>query len=188
MIQAGLIALIVAVIFGMGTVMGKKWEKSTWQPVYFDLAKQMTKLQTDLNLKNEVSKTETAKLGTELVIVSKESEIDYITMQAEVDRRVNDYLDKLALAGLQPLSDETGDTGSDSDTGIMPLATGVSRFANDAAGLNRSMVGIERDLAKRILKSRDEAITRNIICKDYLEAVEDEMKPLRDKYNAIVSP
>ena len=147
----GGLVVVAGILFSAGSV-GYKMANGKWQPVYYELAKQMTKLQADLNLKNEISKTETAKLGTELVIIAKDSELDYEKMQREVDRRVNDYLDKLAVAGLQPVP-KAGDTGSNSNAGTMPLASSVLNIRNDEARLNRSLVEIERGLAHRILRN-----------------------------------
>lgn len=181
----GVLGIVFGVFFSVfwaGHSSGKKSSDATWQPVYHILADKLTKLQTDLNLSNAEASGLANSLGKELTTVGVEKELDYVKMQREVDRRVNSYLDNLARVRLDGEAD--GNTGSDPTTNSLPLSTSVLNLTSDPTRLARSMVGIERDLVKRLLQTRDNAITRNIICKDYLEAIEEEMKPLRAKHEA----
>ena len=110
MIQAAIILVVVALISGAGFVSGKKWERSVWQPVYHQLATQLTKLQSDLNIKNAEAIGVANVALAEITVYGKVSEVKNESMQKEIDRRVDDYLNQLSLTRMQ-LPSKEGDSG-----------------------------------------------------------------------------
>lgn len=178
MIQAAIIAGIILAIFGTGVTMGKKWEKSVWQPTYYTLAKQMTKLQSDLNLSNAESEGLANALGEKLSSIGKVSEVNNEKLQAEVNHRVERYLDKLLIAGLQPVPKE-GNTGSESDPNTLSYSAQASIKRGGTGGLFKDLDRFERAALKSIIKRAEHSQTDSLVCRAYLREQEAKMKPLR---------
>lgn len=178
MIQAAIIAGIILAIFGTGVTMGKKWERSTWQPTYYTLAKQMTKLQSDLNLSHAEARGLADTLGAEITVIGKVSEVENESLQKEVDRRVERYLDRLLIAGLQPVSKE-GNTGSESDPNTLSYSAQASVKRGGTSGLFKDLDRFERAALKSIITRAEHSQTDSLVCRAYLREQEAKMKLLR---------
>ena len=177
----GALVVIAGILFSAGSV-GYKVANGKWLPIYHTLANQMTKLQTDINLKNEEKKTEVANTKIEFVYVAKDSEIDYVKQNAEINRRVESYLNELAIAGLQPVGKE--DSGGSGFSRPMSDSAGASFNRGGKNGLFADLDEFERATLKQIILKAERAVTLNILHEDYLNDVESEMVGLREKYKA----
>ena len=180
MIQAAIVIVIVALISGVGFVAGKKFERVIWQQTYNTLSAQMTKLQSDLNLKNTEVKLSADTELAEITVYGKVLDTKNEYIQKEIDRRVELYLTKLSRSGLQ-LSSKERDSGKGSDPSTLPLSTSVLNIRDNESKLIRNLDKLERGIVQRLIRSRDKAVARNIQCKSYLEEVEGRMELLRDK-------
>lgn len=178
MIQAAVIAGIILAIFGGGVAMGKQWEKAIWQPTYYSLAEQMTKLQSDLNLANAKAQGTADTLEAEVTVIGKVSEVENEGLQKEVNRRIERYLDKLTIAGLQPIPKE-GNTGSESNPNTLSYSAGSSFDRGGKSGLFKDLDRFERETLKSIIKKAEHKQTEAIVCRDYLIKQEAKMAPLR---------
>lgn len=183
MIQVAIIAGIILSILGGGVLIGKKWERSVWQPTYFTLASQMTKLQTGYNTKSLLAKANNETRITKIKTITIKADYDHDAMQKEVDRRVDDYLTNLAIAGMQPIPPK-GNSGTGSDSSTLPISSIITGSSDIKPRLFESLGKFERRAIQRLIRSRDHAITRNIQCKSYLDELEAKMIPLREYYNS----
>jgi hypothetical protein len=179
-IQAAIVIVIVALISGVGFVAGKKFERVIWQQTYNTLSAQMTKLQSDLNLKNTEVKLSADTELAEITVYGKVLDTENEYIQKEIDRRVELYLTKLSRSGLQ-FSTKERDSSKGSDSGSLPLSTSVLNIRDNESKLIRSLDKLERGIVQGLIRSRDKAVARNIQCKSYLEEVEGRMDLLRDK-------
>jgi hypothetical protein len=172
-----LIAVATGIFYG-----GRHWEESIWQPIYNDLAKAYDDYRNDTLYKSAMATGKTNVKSVELKSISEVTDETSARLQMEVDRRVDDYLNKLSAAKLREREDNLPAVGD--DPGIMPLSTAVASCPDNGAGLHSRLHPFEIELVHKILRTRDAAITRNIECKAYLDTVEAEMIPIRAAYKA----
>jgi|TARA_R110000744_G_C19229509_1_gene548029 uncharacterized protein YdgA (DUF945 family) len=177
-IQAAIILVVVALISGAGFVSGKKWERSVWQPVYHQLATQLTKLQSDLNIKNAEAIGVANVALAEITVYGKVSEVKNESMQKEIDRRVDDYLNQLSLTRMQ-LPSKEGDSGKGINSGSLPNAARVSIERGGEGGLFKDLDRFEREALNQIIRKAEKATALNKNYRDYLNKTEAKMKTLR---------
>ena len=178
MIQAAIILVVVALISGAGFISGKKWEMAVWQPVYHQLANQLTKLQSDLNIKNAEAIGFANVALAEITVYGKVSEVKNESMQKEIDRRVDAYLDRLSLTRLQ-LPSEEGDTGKSIYSSSLPNAARASLERGGEGGLFKDLDRFERATLNKIIRKAEQATALNKNYRDYLINQEAGLSPLR---------
>ena len=178
MVQAAIILVVVALISGAGFISGKKFERSVWQPVYHQLANQLTKLQSDLNIKNAEAIGFANVALAEITVYGKVSEVKNESMQKEIDRRVDAYLDRLSLTRLQ-LPSEEGDTGKSIYSSSLPNAARASLERGGEGGLFKDLDRFERATLNKIIRKAEQATALNKNYRDYLNKTEAKMKALR---------
>jgi hypothetical protein len=160
MVQAAIILVVVALISGAGFISGKKFERSVWQPVYHQLANQLTKLQSDLNIKNAEAIGFANVALAEITVYGKVSEVKNESMQKEIDRRVDAYLDRLSLTRLQ-LPSEEADTGKSIYSSSLPNAARASLERGGEGGLFKDLDRFEREALNQIIRKAEKATALN---------------------------
>ena len=180
MIQAAIILVIIAAIAGVGFVTGKKWEKSIWQPTYYTLAKQMTSMQHELNIKAEKQLGEANVVSAEITVIGEVSKSEKDRMDAEVNHRVEMYLNNLLANGVQPVSEEGNSSNQSSATSSLSASARASFERGGASGLFANLDEFERAALKEIIRKGMNHQTEAIIRQQYLENQESKMNPLRN--------
>tara|TARA_R110000744_G_scaffold18698_1_gene50040 strand:- start:41 stop:586 length:546 start_codon:yes stop_codon:yes gene_type:complete len=178
MVQAAIVLVVVALLTGAGFITGKKWERSVWQPVYGHLAAQLTKLQSDLNIKNAEALGASATKLAEITVYGKVSEVKNEFAQKEIDRRVDAYLNNLSNNGLL-LSAEERDSGESGSSDPLSSSARKSYKRSGQDGLFIGLDRLEKGVIERLARSRDKALARNLQCKEYLDELEVKMNSLR---------
>jgi hypothetical protein len=179
MVQAAIVLVVASLLTGAGFITGKKWERSVWQPVYGHLASQLTKLQSDLNIKTAESLGASSTRLAEITVYGKVSEVKNEFAQKEIDRRVDAYLNNLSDNGLL-LSSKERDSGKNISSNPLSSSARKSYKRSGQDGLFIGLDRLERGVIERLVRSRDKALARNLQCKEYLDELEIKMKTLRD--------
>ena len=178
MVQAAIVLVVVALLTGAGFITGKKWERSVWQPVYGHLAAQLTKLQSDLNIKNAEALGASATKLAEITVYGKVSEVKNEFAQKEIDRRVDAYLNNLSNNGLL-LSAEKRNTGKGGNSYSLPNSARASLERSGANGLFADLDRFEREALNKIIRKAEQAAALNKNYRDYLVNQEAGLSPLR---------
>ena len=178
--------VIAGIIFGI-IYLGRYWERSIWQPVYSTLAEQMATMQSDINLKTSEAVGLANLINANLATMAKDEEVKNAKMDAEVDRRVDAYLNELArMRSVSEKADSGGHKGGAASS--LSGSAGRSLDRGGKSGLFAALDRVERGIVQRLIRSRDHAITRNIKNRNYLVRVKAEMADLKKKYKLAIQP
>lgn len=170
------LAMIGAAIFVINLI--HQAGQDSMLPTIADLQKRYDKVHTDMSILNAEVVTSQAGTQSNLTMIGKDSEIENVKIQVEVNRRVELFLDQLASNRMHEGSDSVHPSTS-STYSLSRFAKSLSDSCTGKTQLYRDLSRADERIAREILLPYDQAQADLKICRDYTQRVDADMQSLK---------